>query len=359
MNAEIWKGAAAPLRAGAVEAAAARLGCDVPALRAVLAVEAAGRWFEGDGALPRRFEPHRLRGPAADALGWSGGWRASLAVASGRRAAMFADAFAVDAEAAAAATSWGGPQIMGENAGLVGHVSALAMVAAMAAEAGAQLAAFVSYVEAVGAAAALRAHDWLTFAALYNGRGQAATYAAKIAAAWHAARIEAAAVAHGAAPAAEILREGSRGVSVREAQAALGIAQDGIFGPGMAAEVRAFQAGWDLPVDGMIGARTWAALRGRSVATRAMGRAASPLPVARPRTQAGRVEVAARAIRDASGTASAASVALRGVSEAVGGVPPAILGPIGIAAAVALSAFGVAAAVVYLRRSIRAAPGAV
>jgi hypothetical protein len=354
MIAEIWKGAAAPIGGGDLARAADRLGCDLAALRAVLEVEAAGRWFLGDGTVPRRFEPHAL--PPADraALGWSGGWRESLALASGQRAALFARAYAANAEAAAGATSWGAPQVMGYHAPALGMVSAVAMAQAMADGAGAQLAAFVAYVEWAGAAPALRARDWLAFARIYNGSGQAATYAGRIAAAWHAATLEAATIAGGGGRSAEVLREGARGASVRQAQAALFIPVDGKFGPDTAAAVAAFQSRAGLPVDAVIGARTWRALRDRSVdQIRVAGVVASPRPIPRPRAIAGRVEVASAAIRDATGAIGAASGGARMIADAVGGIPPEILEPLGIAAAVALSAFGISAAVVYLRRGGR------
>jgi peptidoglycan hydrolase-like protein with peptidoglycan-binding domain len=356
MIAEIWKGAAAPIGGGDLARAADRLGCDLAALRAVLEVEAAGRWFLGDGTLPRRFEPHAL--PPADraALGWSGGWRESLALGSGQRAALFARAYAANAEAAAGATSWGAPQVMGYHAPALGMVSAVAMAQAMADGAGAQLAAFVAYVEWAGAAPALRARDWLAFARIYNGRGQAATYAGRIAAAWHAATLEAATIAGGGGRSAQVLREGARGASVRQAQAALGVRVDGRFGPETAAAASAFQGRAGLAVDGVIGAKTWGAMRDHEAAAGWPDFAPSPVP--RPRAIAGRVEVASGAIRDATGAIGAASGGLRMAADAVGGISPAILEPLGIAAAVALSAFAISAAVVYARREIRATPSA-
>jgi hypothetical protein len=373
MAGKIWIGAARPLGLGALEAGAARLGCDPAALRAVVSVEASGRWYRRDGTLARRFEPHHLPPAMRADLGFSGGWRAALALGAGQRAAMFSRAYAADPEAAAMASSWGGPQMMGFNAGACGYPSAVAMVEAMADDAGAQLGGMVKFIEARGAGGALRGRDWVAFARLYNGTGQPETYAGKMAAAWEAAKLDGAAVSFGADPAPEVLREGSRGASVIEAQRALGIKADGIFGAETTRAVRWFQDARGLPTDGVIGARTWAALRQavRKVdradpGTRARGEAEGArvgkippgAPIPRPRLQSDRVEVAARVVRDLSGVAGGASAALRGVGEAVGDLPPALLWTLGGGAAVALAACGIAAAVALSRRMLRRSPAA-
>ena len=65
------------------------------------------------------------------------------------------------------------------------------------------------------------------------------------------------------------LRLGSKGPAVAAAQAALGVAADGDFGPITQAAVQRFQAARGLVVDGVIGPMTRAALRaaaGRSAA---------------------------------------------------------------------------------------------
>lgn len=63
------------------------------------------------------------------------------------------------------------------------------------------------------------------------------------------------------APAAKpTLRRGNSSEDVKALQRRLGIAADGIFGPGTEAEVKAFQRAKGLTADGVVGARTWAAL---------------------------------------------------------------------------------------------------
>ncbi len=56
------------------------------------------------------------------------------------------------------------------------------------------------------------------------------------------------------------LENGEEGRQVRLLQHALGIREDGVFGPETEAAVRAFQAGHGLEVDGIVGPKTGAAL---------------------------------------------------------------------------------------------------
>jgi hypothetical protein len=254
-----WLGAARPLSPQALEAAAQRLGCEPAAIRAVWEVEAAGQHFLADGSLVRRFEPHHFPrrhwvaiGFAADA---TAPWRASLRLDLREREQMLRRAFAMDAEAALHAASWGAPQIMGFNAAESGFDSAREMVEAMAGAADRQVEAFCALIEAWGLAGAVRGHDWRAFARRYNGYGQVAEYARRMEAAYrrHA----------GGARSSQVLRVGDRGTGVRRLQRALEIEADGACGPQTLAAVERFQASAGLPVDGVVGARSWAALESK------------------------------------------------------------------------------------------------
>lgn len=57
------------------------------------------------------------------------------------------------------------------------------------------------------------------------------------------------------------IRNGDRGSDVAEVQAALGLPADGRFGAATEAAVEEFQANHNLTPDGVVGPKTWAALR--------------------------------------------------------------------------------------------------
>lgn len=295
-----WKSTARPLSPQAFEAAARLLGCDLPALQAVWEVEAAGRHFLPDGSLVRRFEPHHFPAAHWPAIGFAPRpgralWRESLAQSDD---GMFRRAYAAAPAAALAATSWGAPQIMGSNHRAAGFDTPLAMVAAMAAAADAQLAAFVTLIRAWGLDGALRGHDWTAFARRYNGSGQVEVYAR---------RMEAAYRRHsGGARSPQVLRVGDRGAAVLRLQAALGVEADGAFGPLTLAAVEAFQARAGLPVDGVVGHRTWAALLAPDGPRDPAPAPVQPTPADRVLDEVARVSGAAGAVAASIGAFRAA-----------------------------------------------------
>ncbi|MBR9765711.1 MAG: DUF3380 domain-containing protein [Rhodobacteraceae bacterium] len=227
--------------------AAERIGCDVAVIRAIWQVESSGRGFQPDGTLARRFEPHKM--PGSDLT-----WRDSKKIGSARREGMFLDAYEGNPEAALQATSWGGPQIMGFNFEAAGFPSARAMVLRLADSEDAHLDAFVALVLAWGLDGAIRAHDWQTIETRYNGGGQGGAYARKMEAAYRSITGKASAA---------VLRIGSSGAAVRKLQSALGVEAHGAFDQVTDHAVRELQKRADLPVDGIVGARTWAALERR------------------------------------------------------------------------------------------------
>ena len=252
-----WQGRADPreLTGQDFAQAAQRIGCDVAAIRAVWEVEAGGRHFLADGSVIRRFEPHHFPRDMWPSIGFSvrkgeAPWRASLRLSNED---MFQDAAVLDMDAAIDASSWGAPQIMaGMNHRAAGFSSGREMVEHMAQSAAHQLGAFVQLVESWGIAGAIRAHDWRAFARRYNGSGQVDRYAALMESAYRK---------HSGERSAVVLRVGDRGAAVRELQRALGVPDDGAFGPQTLNAVEAFQRAAGLPVDGIVGHRTWTALR--------------------------------------------------------------------------------------------------
>ena len=63
----------------------------------------------------------------------------------------------------------------------------------------------------------------------------------------------------------EILKLGSKGVSVKELQKLLGLTADGDFGPKTENAVKNFQKKHNLTEDGIVGSKTWQVLQGDGI----------------------------------------------------------------------------------------------
>ncbi len=157
------------------EAAAARIGCEMAVLRAVVAIETGGRGFDAKGRPKALFEPHvffRLsRGAKRQAA-----IKAGLAYQKwGTRPypkdsyARIAAACEIDEERALQATSWGLPQLLGRNHSAAGYETAVGMVEAFRESEDIQLAAMARFIVANRLDAALERKDWVAFAKGYNG----------------------------------------------------------------------------------------------------------------------------------------------------------------------------------------------
>lgn len=255
-----FAGPATRLDDRAVERAAARIGCEVAAVRAVIDVESRG------GFLPDRrpkilFERHyfsRLTARRFDAEApevsnpeW-GGYRGGAAEYDRLHRAI-----ALDREAALRSASWGAFQVMGDNFRACGFAGVEPFVAAMVSGEPAQLDAFVTFIRRTGLADELVRRDWAGFARGYNGPAYRTNrYDEKLDAAW---RFHSAGGPRALSP-RPVLRQGDRGDAVAALQRALGIAADGDFGPGTKKAVIAFQKKQGLTADGIVGRGTWAAL---------------------------------------------------------------------------------------------------
>ena len=173
---------------------ATRLGCDVATVRAIASVESAGTFFWDIGGTkkpPVRLEAHhfgRLTGfkhnathPQISCTTWTPSLAATTRVGA---YAQFDEARALDEPAAMQACSWGAFQIMGFHWAKLSYPSVQAMVDSVQTESG-QTDAFVRFIEIHPAmVTALKAHDWLGFAKLYNGTGNAEQYSSKLESAW-------------------------------------------------------------------------------------------------------------------------------------------------------------------------------
>lgn len=154
--------------------AASRLECDVPTLRAVLAVETANRGFFADGRPVILFERHvfsRLSERKFDAVApdvsnvTSGGYLGDV-----REYGRLYKAAQLDSDVAAQACSWGIGQIMGFNYAKCGEKSLLGFLLAMHNNEDVQLQLMAQFIISAGAHIDLKNRNWAGFAKLYNGR---------------------------------------------------------------------------------------------------------------------------------------------------------------------------------------------
>lgn len=179
---------------------------------AVLAIEAGGQAFGADGRMIIRFENHIFfdewgkQNPAAFAQHfsfdagqpWQGHlWRPSPAAPwqefHGNQAAewqVLTLACSLDDTGAKRSISMGAPQIMGFNCAAIGYDTVQAMFDAFSAGEQAQLIGFFDFVRGASgdgpAVQVLQSQDFTAFATQYNGSGQAAAYAARMADAYNA-----------------------------------------------------------------------------------------------------------------------------------------------------------------------------
>lgn len=244
-------GQARPLTELDISEAAASIHCDVAALKAVMEVEASGSPFMRDGFPKIRPELHKFHK-------YTDGWFAlQRFVPVSNPRGLLRQMAENDLQAAMRATSWGLGQVMGFNFRLAGCESVEQLVVEAKASAGAQLRHMVNYIRHAGLDGHLRAQDWERFAAGYNGpQWRRNDYAGKLARAYQ--RISGAA-------SWIVLRLGARGPAVERLQRGLTAAgylttDDGHFSTETEASLRAFQAERGLEVDGVAGAKTWAAL---------------------------------------------------------------------------------------------------
>lgn len=75
-----------------------------------------------------------------------------------------------------------------------------------------------------------------------------------------------------------LLKVGSRGEEVKQLQAKLGLAADGVFGPGTEKEVKKWQIEHDLTPDGLVGNGTWAKMFGESTTPASVITEPAPIP---------------------------------------------------------------------------------
>jgi hypothetical protein len=177
-----FKGAAAKRSPDAIARAAALIGCNIPALEAVIMVEAAANGFDSEGRPKALFEPHifyRHLTKLGDKSLLMRAERAGLAYPKWGTQPYPRDSYprieaacAIDEDFALQSTSWGLPQILGENYGAAGYSSAKEMVLAFMTGEDEQIAAMARFISVNrGMADALERLDWRVFKDDYNGPG--------------------------------------------------------------------------------------------------------------------------------------------------------------------------------------------
>lgn len=166
-----------PLSESDYQRAAARLNCDVAAVKAVAEVESAGAGFNPDGTCKILFEAHifdretngtfRAKRPDLSSKSWN---KALYAKTQEGEWARFRAAFLLDAVAAIKATSWGRFQVLGRNYKSLGYPTAATFCRDMQESEAKQLDAFIRFIEVNGLTDALKNHLWDQFAEKYNGK---------------------------------------------------------------------------------------------------------------------------------------------------------------------------------------------
>ena len=260
----------------AIKKAAKAIRCEEAVLAAILEVESGGDAYDARGRLIILPEKHifwrylpESRRIAARAAGlatpkWSrsnykglGGKGSDARWTRMRKMAEF------DERAALKSASYGSAQIMGFNHKLCGFADVVPFVIAMAEAEDNQDDAFVQFLLGSGLAEDLRERDFRAIARRYNGPGQVDRYAGMMSRAYQ--RIAGKTTRVKSAVRQVALRLGSAGYKVRALQeklCSLGYhtAIDGDFGPATRRAVVAFQADHGLKADGIVGAKTDAAL---------------------------------------------------------------------------------------------------
>ncbi len=255
---EMFRGTPSELTEPDFAKAAELIGCDVAALKAVHAVESAGRGFRKSGVPTIRFEPHVFFRETGGAHGVESYKQSQKIANRSNPEKLLLEAAQQDYEAALNSTSWGLGQIMGFNASLAGCDSVHQFVEEAKSGEAAQLIHMVRFIKNARLDGHLRACDWARFARGYNGSSYRDNdYDGKLKRAYER---------FAGAPAWAVLDLGDRGPQVQRLQEALKRAgfdcnDDGHFGPETETVVREFQREHGLAVDGMVGARTWETLK--------------------------------------------------------------------------------------------------
>lgn len=195
--AEDFIGSSLPVQDHDIDSIAEGIGVSSAALRAVIAVESAGKGFDSDHRPKALFERHHffkhlsqkkpdvLQEAVDEGLAYTKWGLKPYPKGSDAVYDEIVRACAIDETCALLSTSWGMGQIMGSNYKMVGCDSVQDMVAeARSGEAG-QLRQMAAFIKSAGLADELASQNWAGFAKGYNGPGYAQNkYDEKLAAAY-------------------------------------------------------------------------------------------------------------------------------------------------------------------------------
>ena len=169
--------------------AASQLGVLLAAIQANVEAESGGSGFFPNGTCKIRFERHQMynmlvqQKGQATANGLVNRYPSVVNPVPGGYAANPYDqlnlALTIDQTCAMLATSWGLFQIMGFNFKEAGYATVQAYVADVKISEGKQLTQYINFIKTYRQGAlwtALKNCDWVTFATIYNGPAQVASY---------------------------------------------------------------------------------------------------------------------------------------------------------------------------------------
>lgn len=148
-------------------------------VRTIVEVEASGSGFDREGRPKILFEPHKFwanlpvaKREMAAKLGLAAPkWGTIPYGKSSEQYGKLEKAILIDEKAALRSASWGASQIMGENHKMIGYDTVQEMVFAFMEDEENHIKGMVDFIIAAGIDDDLRAHNWATFARVYNGPG--------------------------------------------------------------------------------------------------------------------------------------------------------------------------------------------
>lgn len=181
------------LKASDYQRVATLLGCDIAAIIAVDVVESAGSGFLPDGRLKSLFEGHhfskytsRRFDNSHPTLSYKTWTKIYYRNGPGEHERL-TQAMSLDRRAALMSASFGRFQILGSNFKACGYLDVEQFYRALTESEANHLSAFANFVKSNKALlTAIRAHDWSTFAKVYNGPAYKANkYDTKLATAYN------------------------------------------------------------------------------------------------------------------------------------------------------------------------------